>query len=354
MVGGNPKHDAYGFRYWNEPGSFAETHSTGSLRRFESFLTCLWSASFTIVGPEYVSMVAGGAKRPRIFLKTAFKTMYWRFGVFFIVGALCVGIIIRSNDPTLVKILKDDTSKASTGAASPYVIGMVNLGVKVLPDLINALLVTSIFSAGNTYCYCATRTLYGLALEGRAPAALLHCTNNGVPIYCVGVVMLFPLLSFLQASESSNKVLTWLVNLITAGGLIDYIVMSVTYIYFYRACKAQGLDRRTLPYVGRFQPYCAYVSLGLLSLILTFYGCSSFTPWNNKEFWTHYTTVFLALVLSAGWKLFKKSKVRKAETADLVWEKPRIDRYEESFTTPPMGFWREMIEHIRFRFTTPK
>jgi amino acid transporter len=25
MVGGNPKHDAYGFRYWKEPVSFGDT-----------------------------------------------------------------------------------------------------------------------------------------------------------------------------------------------------------------------------------------------------------------------------------------------------------------------------------------
>lgn len=56
MVGGNPQHDAYGFRYWNNPGAFAEYRSTGSLGRFEGFLACLWSASFTVVGPEYISM----------------------------------------------------------------------------------------------------------------------------------------------------------------------------------------------------------------------------------------------------------------------------------------------------------
>lgn len=46
MVGGNPKHDAYGFRHWNHPGAFAEYRSTGTLGRFEGFLACLWSASF--------------------------------------------------------------------------------------------------------------------------------------------------------------------------------------------------------------------------------------------------------------------------------------------------------------------
>lgn len=37
MCGGNPQGDAYGFRYWSDPGSFAEYHTTGSLGRFEGF-----------------------------------------------------------------------------------------------------------------------------------------------------------------------------------------------------------------------------------------------------------------------------------------------------------------------------
>ena len=37
---------------------------------------------------------------------------------------------------------------SGTAAASPYVIAMQNLGVGGLPNLVNALLVTSIFSAG--------------------------------------------------------------------------------------------------------------------------------------------------------------------------------------------------------------
>lgn len=81
-----------------------------------------------------------------------------------------------------------------------------------------SLLLTSIFSAGNTYFYCAIRTLYSLALEGRAPRFLTHTTRKGVPIYCFAVVMIFPLLSFLQVSNSSSVVITWFANLVTAGG----------------------------------------------------------------------------------------------------------------------------------------
>lgn len=83
----------------------------------------------------------------------------------------------------------------------------------------SSLLLTSIFSAGNTYCYCAMRTLYGLALEGRAPKVLTYTTKKGVPIYCFLVVMIFPMLSFLQVSNNSSIVIGWFASLVTAGGM---------------------------------------------------------------------------------------------------------------------------------------
>ena len=129
MVGGNPQHFAYGFTYWQNPGSFAEYRTTGSLGQLEGFLACLWSASFCVVGPEYISMVAAEAKRPRIFIKNAFKTVYIRFAIFFIGGALACGIVVAYNDPTLVGIVTGDKDGGGTAAASPYVIAMVRFTI---------------------------------------------------------------------------------------------------------------------------------------------------------------------------------------------------------------------------------
>lgn len=75
MVGGNPQGDAYGFRYWRDPGSFAEYVTTGSLGKFEGFLGALFVAAWTVCGPEYIAMVAGEAVYPRVTIKTAFKTV---------------------------------------------------------------------------------------------------------------------------------------------------------------------------------------------------------------------------------------------------------------------------------------
>lgn len=334
MVGGNPKGDAYGFRYWNSPGAFA---GATPKMRFEGFLAALWNASFAIVGPEYISMVAAEAKRPRIYIKTAFKTVYYRFFIFFFGSALAVGIVVAYNDKNLT-----ENAGGSSASASPYVVAMTNMGITVLPDIVNALMLTSIFSAGNTYTYCATRSLYGLALEGRAPRFLRKCTASGVPIYCFAIVMLFPFLSFLQVSGGSAEAITWFVELITAGALIDFMVMNITFIFYWRACKAQGVDRRMMPYYGRFQPYGAIIALVVQFLVTLFYGYKAFDNFTAEKFFRNYTMQILAPILYIGWKIIKKTRIVKPHECDLVWDAPTIDRYEASFMHPPVGFWTEM------------
>ncbi|TVY28934.1 General amino acid permease [Lachnellula hyalina] len=346
MVGGNPKHDAYGFRYWRTPGAFAEYVTTGPLGKFEGFLAALWKAAFTIVGPEYIAMLAGEAAHPRKNLKRAFKTVYVRFGIFFIGGALACGIVIPYNDADLIAALNGTSS--GTAAASPYVIAMQNMGIGFLPHLTNALLVTSIFSAGNSYVFCASRTLYSLSLDGHAPKFLRKCTKNGVPIWCFCITMIFPFLSFLSIGSSSAQVITWLANLTEASQMIDYICMCTIYIFFYRAMKAQGYDRKDLPYIGWAQPYCAWFGLVTMIFTVTVYGYTVLLPgwWDIGTFFSYYTMVFACPVFYVGWKIIKKTKIIKPEEADLVWERPAIDDYEANTLEPHMTFWQEIKKMV--------
>ncbi|KAK4500744.1 hypothetical protein PRZ48_008934 [Zasmidium cellare] len=341
MVGGNPQNDVYGFRNFDHGQAFQEYISSGPLGRFEGFLAALHSAIFTVVGPEYISIVAAEAVRPRTYIKGAFKMVYARFMIFFIVGALAVGIVCPSRDPLLEDVVVGGEGNGSA-AASPYVIAMKNLGISVFPDIVNALMLTSIFSAGNTYTYCAIRNLYSLALEGRAPRIFTKCTRNGIPIYCFLVVMIFPCLAFLQCGSGSSVVITWFSSLVTGGGLINYVVMCITYIFFYRACKAQGLDRKTLPYTGWFQPYSAYIAGTWMFVMLCYYGYTCYTPWDVSNFFSQYTMQLFIPPLYFIWKFVKKTRIVRPHEADLVWERPIIDAYEATFMGPPVGFWTEM------------
>jgi yeast amino acid transporter len=47
MVGGNPIHDKYGFRYWTEPGPFENYLVPGGAGIFCGILSCIYQASFS-------------------------------------------------------------------------------------------------------------------------------------------------------------------------------------------------------------------------------------------------------------------------------------------------------------------
>lgn len=104
-------------------------------------------------------MAAGEAENPRKALPRAFNAVFYRLTTFFVLGSLCVGIVVPHNDPTMAAAFSEGRPGA---AASPYVVAMDRMGIPYLPHIVNALIFTSALSAGNSYVYCASRSLYGL------------------------------------------------------------------------------------------------------------------------------------------------------------------------------------------------
>ncbi|KAF6221077.1 hypothetical protein HO133_002758 [Letharia lupina] len=334
MLGGNPNHDRFGFRYWKNPGSFAELYKTGSLGRFLGFLQCLIQASFTVAGPDYVSMAAGEAENPRVVMPRAYNKVFGRLMAFFVLGSLAVGINVPYTDPELVDAF---TSSEPGAAASPYVVAMNRLGIKVLPDIVNALVLSAAFSAGNSYVYCASRSLFGLALDGKAPKIFTRCTRSGVPVYCVLLVLALSLLSFLQVSSGPAVVLQWFVNLVTASQLINFSVMSFTFIRFKKACDAQGLSRDSLPYKGRFQPYLAWYALSGCFVMTFVGGYTVFLPgqWSIPTFLFSYTMIGVFPILFIFWKFYKKTRWLEPNAVDLLKDVDMIEEYTRDYVPRP-------------------
>jgi yeast amino acid transporter len=107
-----------------------------------------------------IALAAGEIQNPRRTIPRVAKLIFYRLVGFYVVGVLCVGIICSSRDPMLLGAIANSEPGA---AASPWVVGIKNLGIGVLPDLVNALIMISGWSCGNAYLYSSSRTLYGLA-----------------------------------------------------------------------------------------------------------------------------------------------------------------------------------------------
>ena len=227
---------------------------------------------------------------------------------------------------------------------------MDHFNIPGLGSLVNALIMTSVFSAGNGLLFSATRCLHGMSLEGKAPRFLSKCSKWGVPYYSVLVALAFCLLGFLQAAKSSSSVLGWLVDLITACQLINYMATIVVYLHFKAALDAQGIDRKKLPYRGFLQPYAAYYALGGTTIMLLVLGYSLFFPggWSYLYFFLDYSMIAAFPLAFIGWKIIKRTKYIRPGTADLTvgGMKQEIDRYEETFIPRPTGKFETAFDRL--------
>ena len=146
--------------------------ATGALGRFLGFFQVLVFAAFTYAGVEMIAATSGEAQDPRRNIPKAVRRVIYRILFFYVLGSLAISCIVSSNNPNLL-------GASSTGVArSPWVIGITNSGIKVLPDIINAAILTSALSSANAFLYTGSRYLYGLAQDGQAPRQLLKCTKT--------------------------------------------------------------------------------------------------------------------------------------------------------------------------------
>lgn len=225
--------------------------------------------------------------------------------------------------------------------SSPYVISMVQFGIKGLPSLVNALIMTSVLSCGNNVVYSSVRTLHGLAVDGKAPAIFAKCNRFGIPVYSVIAALAFCLLSLLQLGNGSATVLQWLVGICTASYMINYFSTVVTYLHFYAALKRQGIDRKTLPYRGYFQPYAAYYAVVMTFIVTLLLGYTVFIngQWDVTTFCTSYLMIPFFAVAFVFWKVFKRTHYVRPGEADLQLGgvKAQIDLYETLYELPKRG-----------------
>lgn len=319
-VGGGPDHHRYGFQYWHNPGAMKPVIASGSTGRFLGLFSTLINAAFSYGGVEMVAVAAGEAENPRKNIPKAVRRVFWRILFFYVLGTLAIGVLVPYNDPNLLN--------GGAGAAhSPWVIAIDRAGIKALPSIINAVILTSASSSANAFCYTGSRYMYALAQNGQAPQFLLKCNKKGVPVYCVAITASISLLTYMTVSAGGNNVFNWFANIVTIANLFTWCCICVAYIQFHKALKVQGVDRKTLIFRSRFQPYTAWFGLIFFSIIILFNGWKVFChgQWNVSDFLVAYIGVPIFFGFYFFWKIFKRTKIHKSADVDLYTGKAAID-----------------------------
>ncbi|ODQ78277.1 hypothetical protein BABINDRAFT_9493 [Babjeviella inositovora NRRL Y-12698] len=334
MLGGGPTHDRLGFRYWKDPGAFKEysgdgVHITGNTGKFVAWAAVLVTAVFAYLSTELVGVTVGEAENPRRNVPRAIKMTFYRIVFFYCISVLLLGCCVAYDDPELLS-----ANKASTSAsASPFVVAIANARIPYLPHIINAAILLFIISASNSDLYISSRTLYGLSLNNQAPEIFSRTNKRGVPVYSMLFCSLFCALAYMNCASSSATIFIYFVNVVSIFGLLTWISILVTHIFFMRALKAQGIDRhRDLVYRAPFAPYSTYFALTCCIVVALIKNFTVFIgEFDYKTFITGYIGIPVYLGCIFGYKIFTRCKRVKAEEADLFTFKDIVDAEEEEF-----------------------
>lgn len=341
-LGGAPNHDRIGFRYWHNPGPMLEYLEPGALGRFLAFFKVFISATFAYGGSEMVVVAAGETENPRRNIPKAVRRVFWRIAIFYVLSIFLVGMCVSAKDSRLLNAI--DQGAPGVGA-SPFVIAMENGGIKVLPSIINAVVLTSAFSAGNSFFYASTRVLYSTALDGKAPGFLKY-EKFGVPYACVGVTTLLSLLVYLNVNSSASDVFFWISNLSSVSTLIVWTSVSITYIRFHKGMKHQGIARSSLPFRAPFQPYLAWFSCLFSATVAFFNGFDCFFPgkFSAKSFIPPYIDIPIFAALFLGYKIYYRTSFVKLDEMDFFSGKEEADRLEHTWEeVKPRNIFRKLI-----------
>ncbi|EXV04610.1 amino acid permease family protein [Metarhizium robertsii] len=316
------------FRYWRDPGPFVEYIATGHWGRFLGYWSVMTGAVFSFAGVESIAMAGAETRNPRKAIPAACKNVFIRIVLFYMLAILIVGMLVSSQDSRLDRESGDATQ-------SPFVIAASAAGIPAIPSVVNAVVITSAWSASNQSLLAGTRVLYGLAVKKQAPRIFLRTTSWGVPYACVFLFMTFSLLSFMSLSSDAITVFWWLVNLTAAGVLVSWISILVNHIRLRLAMQKQAIPITRLPWWNSWTLYSSYFALFMCIIILLTGGFAVFTKgnWNASNFVSAYLDIPLVLAAYFIWKFVKKTKIVALADIPLQRAFERADQKYESLAS---------------------
>lgn len=278
-VGAGPG-PATGFKYYKNPGAFKPYIDTGAAGKFYGFWSSLVNAVFAYLGTELIGVTVGEAQNPRKTIPRAIKLTFYRILFFYCLAVFFLGMLVPYNSEEL----RFANGAGTRASASPFVVAIKLAHIKVLPGFLNACILLFTFSASNSDLYIASRTIYGLAEQGHAPKIFRWTDKRGVPVPALAISALMCCTAFMNAADDAKIVFGYFVNLTTIFGLLSWISLLVSHIFFVRARRAQGITNDQLAYTAPFGLTGSYVALFFCCLIALTKNFSVFTKGKYGNF----------------------------------------------------------------------
>ena len=311
------------------------------------------TAAFAFQGSELVGLAASETQSPRHSIPRACRLVFMRVIIFYVLPLFMIGLIIPYTEPGLIGEESNDPN------TSPFVLSIRIAHIKVLPHIINAVIVVSTLSVGNSALYGSSRTLHALAEQGFAPKFLRYVDRAGRPLVSVIISLLFGLISFLIYSGSSGTVFNRLLGISGLSSIFTWGSTCLAYIRFRSAWSKRGYSSAQLPWASPFGVYGAWAALIINVLIVCadFYvsafpiGEAKLNGYDRGEkFFLGMISLPIVIFLYFTFKLVRRTKIVPFEDLDIDTGRKQAPSTEilelERAEFQAMSYWRRTLSYF--------
>ncbi|ECL1959128.1 amino acid permease [Listeria monocytogenes] len=277
---------------------------------FFAILGTFLIAGFSFQGTEMVGIAAGESATPETSVPKAIKQVFWRILLFYIFAIFIIGMIIPYTNPNLL------SAEATDVAISPFTLVFEKAGLAFAASVMNAVILTSVLSAGNSGLYASTRMLWAMARDKKAPKFLGKVNRRGIPMAALIVTTIVGAMTFITTlTENGTVIYTWLLSASGLTGFIAWVGIAISHYRFRKAFIKQGHDLSELKYKAKFFPFGPILALVLCILVIVGQDYAAFLKpeFTNPAWWQKigisYIGLPIFLVFWLSFKFTNKTKV---------------------------------------------
>ena len=327
-----------GFSNWTYAIEFGGS-GTPFLGGFTGILTMFLIAAFSFQGTELVGLSAGEASNPEKTIPKAIHSVFWRILFFYIGGILLITILVPFDDPHLLGQTAHGEDiywmdYETRVAYSPFTLVFQNAGIAVAATLMNFVVLTSVLSCGNSGLFCATRMLYAMAHEGKAPKSWGRTNARGVPMAALLVTSGIAAVGFIIDKMPGIVIYDFLLNASGMMGMFGWFGIAICHYRFRRAYLLQGGKIEDLKYKAKFFPYGPIIGMVLCVIVILGSNIECFIWFEgdfDSWFWliSSYFPAPVFFCLYLGYKFSMKTKLVPLEKCDFTSEYKRYVKGEQ-------------------------
>lgn len=235
---------------------------------------------------------------------------------FYLSSIFLIGLLIPYNNEYLIQ----DTGSLNS-AKSPFIIVIEEAGIKILPHIVNAVVVVTILSVANSSIYASSRVLNAMAVKDLAPKWFAYVDIMGRPIHCLVLSFTLACLAFLvQLKDEQSAVFLWLLSICGLSSVICWASICYTHIQFRAALKLKGKALSTLPYESPLGVLGSYIGLLLNIFIILCQLVAGIHPVDSEladmsagqraaHFWQSFMALPLIFLVFAWFKWYKGTRI---------------------------------------------